>query len=142
MISLGFLLLYAVDISILFQHNSNRFGGLSAAPDPMKTIRKDWPRVRQYVKAGNTYFQVDLRRKHYQGQKFKNFTSRDKALEFASDLGKKVAKSGVDSIRSVEEGDRVKAWSEQCALYGKTVEQAIEAALAVWGKERKVMESP
>jgi hypothetical protein len=24
----------------------------------MKTIRKDWPRVRQYVKAGNTYFSV------------------------------------------------------------------------------------
>jgi hypothetical protein len=25
----------------------------------MKTIREDWPRVRQYVKAGNTYFSVD-----------------------------------------------------------------------------------
>jgi hypothetical protein len=37
---------------LTFQHLSNRFGGLSAAPDPMKTIRKDWPRVRQYVKAG------------------------------------------------------------------------------------------
>jgi hypothetical protein len=42
----------------------------------MKTIRKEWPRVRQYVKAGNTYFHVDLRRKHYQGQKWKNFNSR------------------------------------------------------------------
>jgi hypothetical protein len=81
-----------------------------------------------------------LRRKHYQGQEFKNFTSRDKALEYAADIGKKVAKSGVDSIRAVEEGDRVKAWGEQCALYGKTVEQAIETALA-WGKEREVMES-
>jgi len=108
----------------------------------MKTIRKEWPRVRQYVKAGNTYFSVDLRRRHYQGQKWKNFTSRDKALEFASDLGKKVAKSGVDSIRAVEEGDRVKAWAEQCVLYGKTVEQAIETALSVWQKEQKVMESP
>jgi integrase len=108
----------------------------------MKTIRKEWPRVRQYVKAGNTYFSVDLRRKHYQGQKWKNFTSRDEALEFASDIGKKVAKSGVDSIRAVEEGDRVKAWAEQCIRYGKTVEQAIETALVVWAKERKVMESP
>ena len=109
----------------------------------MKTIRKEWPRVRQQVKAGRyTYYVVDLRRKHYQGQEFKNFTSRDKALEYAADIGKKVAKSGVDSIRAVEEGDRVKAWGEQCSLYGKTVEQAIEAALAVWGKERKVMESP
>jgi hypothetical protein len=142
LIPLGFLSYFVIDIETRFQHTSNRFGGLSAAPDPMKTIRKDWPRVRQYVKAGSTYFHVDLRRKHYQGQKFKNFTSRDKALEFASDIGKKVAKSGVDSIRAVGEGDRVKAWGEQCALYGKTVEQAIETALAVWGKERKVMESP
>jgi len=107
----------------------------------MKTIRKEWPRVRQYVKAGNTYFSVDLRRKHYQGKKWKNFTSRDKALEFASDIGKKVAKSGVDSIRAVEEGDRVKAWAEQCIRYGKTIEQAMETALVVWEKERKVMES-
>lgn len=108
----------------------------------MKTIRKDWPKVRQYVKAGNTYFSVDLRRKHYQGQKWKNFNSRDKALEFAAEIGKKVAKSGIDSIRAVQEGDRVRAWSEQCALYGKTVEQAIETALAVWEKQRKVKESP
>src|ERR1051326_7585175 len=108
----------------------------------MKTVRKEWPRVRQYVKAGNTYFSVDLRRKHYQGQKWKNYTSRDKALEFASDLAKKVAKSGLDSIKAVQEGDRVKAWAEQCAVYGKTVEQAMEAALEVWEKERKVKESP
>ena len=107
----------------------------------MKTIRKDWPRVRQYVKSGNTYFSVDLRRKHYQGQKFKSFSSRDEALEYASEIGKKVAKSGIDSIRAVEEGDRVKAWGEQCALYGKTVEQAIETALTVWEKHRKVKES-
>jgi len=108
----------------------------------MKTIRKEWPRVRLYVKAGHNYFQVDLRRKHYQGQKWKNFTSRDKALEFASDLGKKVAKSGLDSIRAVEEGGRVKAWGEQCAVYDRTLEQAVETALLVWEKERKVLESP
>src|ERR1035437_672885 len=137
LIPLGLMLMFAVDFPTHVQHTSNMFGGLSAAPDPMKTIRKDWPRVRQYVKAGSTYFHVDLRLKHYQGQKFKNFTSRDKALEFASEIGKKVAMSGVDSIRAVQEGDRVKAWGEQCALYGKTVEQAIETALAVWGRERK-----
>lgn len=108
----------------------------------MKTIRKEWPRVRQYTKAGSVYFSVDLRRKHYQGQKWKNFTSRDKALEFASDMGKKVAKCGIDSIQAVQEGDRVKAWAEQCAVYGRTVEQAIETALLVWERERKKAESP
>ncbi len=108
----------------------------------MKTIRKDWPKVSQYVKAGNTYFSVDLRRRHYRGQKWKNFTSRDEALKFAADLGKKVAKSGIDSIQAVHEGDRVKAWGEQCALYGKTVEQAIDTALKLWEQERKIKESP
>lgn len=107
----------------------------------MKIIRKEWPRVRQYEKAGNVYFAVDLRRRHYQGQKWKNFTSRDKALSYASDIGKKVAKSGIDSIRAIEEGDRVKAWTEQCAVFDKTVEQAIATALTVWEKDRKVMES-
>jgi hypothetical protein len=107
----------------------------------MKTIRKDWPRVRQYVKAGNTYFQVDLRRKHYQGPKWKNFTSRDKALEYASEIGKKVAKSGIYSIQASQGDDRLKAWGEQCAVYSKTVEQAIETAVAVWEKNRKVGES-
>lgn len=101
----------------------------------MKTIRKDWPRVRQYVKAGNTYFSVDLRRKHYRGQKWKNFKSRDKALKYASEIGGKVAKSGISSIHTVQADDQLKAWGEQCAVYGKTVEQAIEAAISVWEKE-------
>ena len=48
----------------------------------MKTIRKDWPRVRQYVKGGNFYYQVDLRRKHHRGQKWRNFTTRDEALHY------------------------------------------------------------
>ena len=57
----------------------------------MKTIRKEWPRVRQYVKAGNSNFHLDLRRKHYQGQKWKNFNRRDKALDYASKIGSKSA---------------------------------------------------
>ena len=109
----------------------------------MKTIRKDWPRVRRHVKAGKyAYYVVDLRRKHYQGPKWKNFTSRDEALEYASEIGKKVAKSGIYSIHATQGDDRLKAWGEQCAVYGKTVEQAIETAVSVWEQHRKVKESP
>jgi integrase/recombinase XerD len=109
----------------------------------MKTIRKDWPRVRRHVKAGKyAYYVVDLRRKHYQGPKWKNFTSRDEALEFASEIGKKVAKSGIYSIQTTQGDDRLKAWGEQCAVYGKTVEQAIETAVSVWERHRRVKESP
>ena len=98
----------------------------------MKTIRKDWPKVRQYVKGGHRYFQVDLRRKHYKGQKWKNFTGRDEALDYAAEVGAKVAKSEIYSLESSQGDDRLKAWGEQCAIYGKTVEQAIETAVAVW----------
>ena len=102
---------------------SNTFYG-PLGPGPHENLRKDWPRVRQQVKAGNTYFSVDLRRKHYHGPKWKNFTSRDKSLEYASEIGKKVAKPGIYSIQTSQGDDRLKAWGEQCAVYGKTVEQA------------------
>ena len=108
----------------------------------MKLLRKDYPRVRQYVKAGNTYFQVDLRRKHYVGPKFKGFNNRERALRFAAEMAAKVAKSGVDSISVVGVDPKVKAWREQFALYGKTLEQAVEVALGVFQKEQAVRESP
>jgi len=108
----------------------------------MKTIRKDWPRVRSYVKGGNTYYQVDLRRKHYKGQKWRNFTSRDEALKFATATGDKIAKQGLNSLTVETEDKRVKAWAEQCAIYGKSIEDAITVALGVFEKQRKVKESP
>jgi integrase len=108
----------------------------------MKTIRKDYPRVRQYVKSGNTYFQVDLRRKHYQGPKWKNFTDRQAALKYASDVAEKVSKDGLTSISAVGTDPRISAWTEQFAIYDKTLEDAISVALAVFEKERKVKESP
>jgi len=108
----------------------------------MKTIRIDWPKVRQYVKTGNTYFQVDLRRKHYQGPRWKNFTDRQKALKYASEIAEKVAKQGLSNISVVGKDPRIAAWSEQLAMYDKTIEQAIEAALTTFEKERQVKESP
>lgn len=65
----------------------------------MKTIRKDWPGVRQYVKAGNTYFSVDLRGKHHQGPPFKNFTSRDEALKYASESHSEAQKGASPQVR-------------------------------------------
>jgi hypothetical protein len=86
----------------------------------VKTIRKEWPKVRQYVKSGNTCYQVDLRRKDYQGLKWKNFTDRAAALAYASEVAEKVAKDGVSSISVVGIDLRIQAWSEQFAIYDKT----------------------
>jgi len=106
----------------------------------MTTIRRQYPRVRQYIKSGKNYFSVDLRRKHYQGQKFKNFNNREAAMNYATAIGEKVAKSGLDSLIGVD--PRIKAWQEQFAIYGKTPEDGINTALAVYESERKVKESP
>ena len=108
----------------------------------MKTIRREYPRVRQYVKSGNTYFSVDLRRKHYQGPKWKNFTDRQPALTYAASIGDKVAKEGLNSISVIGADPRVAAWTEQFAIYGKTLEEAVETALVVFEKERQTKESP
>jgi integrase len=108
----------------------------------MKTMRKEYPRVRQYVKHGNTYYQVDLRRKHYQGPGFKNFTDREAALKFASEIASKVSLNGLSAISVVGVDPQVIAWREQFAIYNKTLEEAIQVALDVFEKEREVKESP
>jgi hypothetical protein len=56
------------------------------------------PAIRQ---GGKHVFQRGSAAKTLSGEEVENFTSRDKALAFASDIGKKVATSGVDSIRAV-----------------------------------------
>jgi integrase len=85
---------------------------------------------------------VDLRRKHYHGQKFKGFSSRDKALEFAQKIGEKVAVSGLDAIKQITDDPRILAWEKQCAVYGKNLEDAMQVALAQFAKEFAVKESP
>jgi len=107
----------------------------------MKTIRKDYPRVRQYVKRGNTYYQVDLRDKHHKGQKFKNFNDRTLALKFAADIGFTANKQGINALATIKD-ERVEAWTQQCAAYGKTPEDAIALAVNFWLSEKAKKESP
>ena len=107
-----------------------------------KTVRKEYPKVRQTVKKGNTYYVVDLRRKHYQGPQFKWFNARQPALTYAADVADKVNRNGVASVSVVGVDPRVQAWTEQFAIYNKTLEEGINAALGVFEQERKVKESP
>lgn len=106
----------------------------------MKIVRKEWPKVRVRVKGGNSYYEIDLRRRHYLGPKWKTFTDRNTALKYAADLGKKVAQNGLASVST--EDPKIRAWTEQFALYGKTLDDAIETALMVFEHERQVKESP
>ena len=107
----------------------------------MKIVRKDYPKIRAVEKSGNTYFVVDLRRKHYQGPKFKWFKEKSAALTYAADVAEKVNKNGVESISKIGEDPRIKSWTEQFAIYNKTLEEGITAALTVFEKERQVKDS-
>lgn len=108
----------------------------------MKTIRKTYPRVREYSKRGKVYWMVDLRRKHYVGPKWKNFTDKTTAMDYASAIGDKVSQSGLNSISQIGADPRISAWTEQFAVFGKTVEEAIQVALDVFTKQRIVKDSP
>ena len=107
----------------------------------MKTLRKDYPKVRQYVKHGNTYYQVDLRGKHHVGQKFKNFNDRTEALRFAAEIGDTVGKKGKSALATIKD-ERVAAWTKQCGIFGKTPEDAMSFALNYWLQEKAKRESP
>jgi integrase len=107
-----------------------------------KTLRKAWPKVRPYVKHGKLYYVVDLRRKHYKGPQLKWFSDREIALKHAADMADKVSKSGIESIADADDAAKLKAWGEQCAVYGKTLEQAMDAALELFAKEKSVKDSP
>jgi len=107
----------------------------------MKTLRKDYPKVRQYVKHGNTYYQVDLRGKHHVGQKFKNFNDRTEALRFAAEIGDTAGKSGKSALATIKD-ERVASWTKQCAVFGKTPEDAMAHAINFWLLEKAKRESP
>lgn len=46
-------------------------------------------------------------------------------MKYAAGIEDKIAKQGLDSLMVVTEDARGKAWAEQCATYGKTIENAI-----------------
>lgn len=106
----------------------------------MKPIRKEYPPIRVYVKHGQTYYRVDLRRKHHVGPATKQFTDKAQALEYARGIAEQVAKSGLNSIAKVGTDARVAVWSEQLAIYGKTVEDAMQVALKHFAAEKSKME--
>src|SRR5689334_6706337 len=110
----------------------------------MKVIRKDWPKVRVRIKHGLTYYELDLRRKGYVGPKWRSFTDPKKAKEEAARIAAQVNEGGLNSISIVDVAvaKRITAWTEQCAVYGHTVDEAISVALGTWEKERQTKESP
>jgi integrase len=110
----------------------------------MKTIRKDWPQVRQYTKVGRPcpYYRVDLRRAGYSGKKTKNFTNKEAALKFAGDWAAKVNQNGLQSVSAVNEDPRLQLWERQLAPYGKSLDEAFQRAISFYQEEFDKKQSP
>jgi integrase/recombinase XerD len=106
----------------------------------MQIIRTEWPKVRERIVKSNAYFTVDLRRVGYTGQKSKTFNDKAKALEFARGIAARVAKSGFDALSMAD--PRIKAWTEQAAIHGKTLDEVFQIALGVLQNEAKTKASP
>jgi hypothetical protein len=98
-----------------------------------KLIRKEFPKVRQLRRRGNTYYAVDLRRKFWIGPKWKYFTTRDDALKYAVEVAASVQSNGVPSVaKNIAnlEDEKLIRWNEQLGAHGKTIEDAVEFMLA------------
>jgi integrase len=108
----------------------------------MKTLRSEWPQVRQYEKKGHTYFAVDMRRAGYNGQKWRNCPDKVRALEYAREIAKKVAATGLNSINRLNQDPRIAAWQEQLAIYGKTIDDAFNLALKTYAQEARDRATP
>lgn len=108
----------------------------------MKIHRKTYPRIYEYLSKGYTYFRVDLRRKNYVGNPFKQFTKLDDAKTYANGVAETVNDNGIKSISTNGIDPRMVKFEEQCAMYGKTIEQALDAAFKLFAADRIVKESP
>lgn len=107
-----------------------------------KTLRREWPQVRQFSRGKHIYTAVDLRRAGYNGQKWKNFKTATEALEYARRVAEKVKATGVNSINKLNADPRIANWEQQLAIYGKTIEQAINSALTLYAQQQKDKASP
>src|SRR4051812_8214331 len=74
----------------------------------MKTHRSAWPQVREIKRGKKSYWLVDMRRTGYTGQKWKTLPDKKRALEFASELRKKVDATGTNSISKLNLDPRIK----------------------------------
>jgi hypothetical protein len=88
----------------------------------MKLIRKDYPKVREYVKQGNRYFSVDLRRKHYVGPQAKGFNNREAALKSFEGVEESLSIDKIVTSSTVHYGGEVNKGSVNASI-GKLVKE-------------------
>lgn len=75
------------------------------------------------------------------GKRRRNFTTKEKALEFARQIAARVEKSGLDSINIITD-PRIKSWTTQAAIYNRTLEEVFNLGLQVCAKAEETKISP
>ena len=83
-----------------------------------------------------------MRRTGYHGQKSRHMPDKKRAMEFAREIAAKTQATGLNSISRLNEDPRVVIWESQLAIYGKSLEQAVNLALQTYQKEKLDRESP
>ncbi|MCL4177740.1 MAG: hypothetical protein KJ072_08320 [Verrucomicrobia bacterium] len=112
----------------------------------MKLHRKDYPKIRERVKHGKSYFEVDMRRKGLVGRQYRTFTQLKDARKYAAEVASKVSLSGLDSLgdmlRHRQDLELLNDLRQRCGHYGKTIQQAVLAATKTWEDEEEKQKSP
>jgi integrase len=99
-------------------------------------IRASFPRVVKYEKRGQTYFYVDLRSKTYGTKGRRGFSTKQEAVDYASDFFEKL-KNGQVVQDGIIKDRQLEKWKERLAVYGKTIEDACQSYLAELAENKK-----
>ena len=94
----------------------------------MKVIRKEYPRVRETMKSGRKYYEVDCRKTGWVGKPRITFSSRDDALNKAKEIGKLFQSEGIDGLNGKSkslDNRRFEVLENQLSIYGKSLEDAV-----------------
>ncbi|NBO22821.1 hypothetical protein EBU94_05715 [bacterium] len=110
------------------QFFSKIYGKPSPVTPRMKVLRKDYPRVRETMKSGRKYYEVDCRKSGWVGKPRITFSSRDDALNKAKEIGKLFQTEGVDGLNGKTKSldtKRFDVLENQLSVHGKTLEDAV-----------------
>lgn len=94
----------------------------------MRVLRKEYPRVRETMKSGIRYFEVDCRKKGWKGKARYTFSSRDDAMDKAKEIGLLFQNEGIEGLNGNTkslDNRRFGVLEAQLSVYGKTVEDAV-----------------
>ncbi len=111
-----------------------------------KLLRIEFPKVRKIVKKGNTYYEVDCRSVHWQGQPKFTRSKKREALDLARQIAEQVRQHGIASTSSQSQqlsDDRLNHWTAQVKEHGgDSIADAVKLFVENGQKKAETSNSP